>query len=398
MNTAAPKEVGLSPDRLGRIRTAMGRYVDEGKLAGILTVVARRGQIAHFETCGMMDVEAGKPMQPDTIFRIYSMSKPITSVAVMMLYEEGDFHLTDPISRYIPEFEETKVFVEKTETGLELADLERPVTIRDLLTHTSGLAYGIGDPSYVDALYEKQIWEVGRQRPETTLEEMVWRIAALPLAHQPGSAWRYSMATDVLGYLVQVVSGMPFEAYLQQRIFEPLGMVDTDFYVPQGKGERFAALYGPAKGGGLERLDVQGVMAFDKPTRRPSGGGGLVSTASDYMRFSQMLLNKGELDGTRLLGRKTVELMTMNHLPDGLHPSEDQSAGFGLGFSVVTDVARSQSLGSVGRYGWGGAANTRFWIDPQEEMIGLLMLQFMPGGYYPVAEDFNVAVYQAIVE
>jgi CubicO group peptidase (beta-lactamase class C family) len=352
----------------------------------------------YSECFGMMDIEANKPMQFDTLFRIYSMTKPITSVAVMMLYEEGHFQLSDPISRFIPGFEDVKVLVKETESGLELANLEREITIWHLLTHTSGLSYGFDENDPVDKMCQKRIWRMLEQKPDTTLEQMVQELAWLPLAHQPGSAWRYSMATDVLGYLVQVVSGMPFGDFLKQRVFEPLGMVDTDFYVPQDKIERFAANYGPGEKGGLKVIDAPATSQFAKPTHHPSGGGGLVSTASDYVRFAQMLLNKGELDGVRLLGRKTIELMTMNHLPDEFRPFEDPSRGFGLGVGVLTDVARSQTLGSVGTYGWGGAANTIFWIDPQEELIGLLMLQFMPNNTYPVVPDFRVSVYQSIVD
>ena len=398
MKTITPEQVGVSSTRLSRIGPVMQLYVDEDKLAGILTLIARRGRIVHLEKVGMMDIEANKPMQFDTIFRIYSMTKPITSVAVMMLYEEGRFQLGDPISRFIPDFKHVKVFTGETTSGLELVDAEREITIWDLLTHTSGLSYGMAEDSPVDALYRKQIWERLEQKPETTLDDMVKTLAKLPLVHQPGAGWTYSMATDVLGYLVQVVSGMPFDEFLKGRILEPLGMVDTDFYVPAEKIDRFAANYGPAEEGGLKVIDRPSSSHYAKPTTHPSGGGGLVSTAADYVRFAQMLLNRGEYDGIRLLGSKTIEFMTMDHLADGLHPFEDQSYGFGLGFDVRTSVARSQIMGSVGSFGWGGAANTNFWIDPKEELIGLLMLQFMPSGHYPVVPDFRVLTYQAIID
>jgi CubicO group peptidase (beta-lactamase class C family) len=247
-------------------------------------------------------------------------------------------------------------------------------------------------------MIQKRIWGMLEREPGTTLERMIRELARLPLAYQPGSAWLYSLATDVLGYLVQVISGMPFDEFLKQRIFEPLEMVDTDFYVPEDKIGRFAANYGPGEDGGLQVIDPPATSQYAKPTAHPSGGGGLVSTASDYLRFAHLLLNKGELDGVRLLGRKTVELMTMNHLPDGLHPWEDPFRGFGLGVDVLTDVAKAQIPGSVGTYGWGGAANTNFWVDPREELIGLLMLQFMPSGTYPVIPDFKVLVYQSIID
>ena len=398
MKTVRPEQVGCSSARLDRIDRVMQRYVDENKIAGILATMARRGQVVYSRCFGLMDIEAGKPMQFDTLFRIYSMTKPITSVAVMMLYEEGHFQLTDPISRFIPGFEDVQVLINATESGIELANLEREITIRHLLTHTSGLSYGFEENDPIDKMIQKRIWGMLEREPDTTLEQMIRELARLPLAYQPGSAWLYSLATDVLGYLVQVVSGMPFDEFLKQRIFEPLGIVDTDFYVPQDKIARFAANYGPGENGGLQVIDAPATSRYAKPTAHPSGGGGLVSTASDYLRFAHMLLNKGELDGVRLLGRKTIELMTMNHLPDGLHPFEEPFRGFGLGVSVLTDVAESQILGSVGTYGWGGAANTTFWVDPKEELIGLLMLQFMPSGTYPVIPDFRVLVYQSLVD
>jgi CubicO group peptidase (beta-lactamase class C family) len=383
---------------LERIGPVMQRYIDEGKVAGILPVVARRGHVVYAECFGMMDVEARKPMQFDTLFRIYSMTKPITSVAVMMLYEEGFFQLGDPISRFVPGFKDTQVLIKTAESGLELANLEREITIHHLLTHTSGLGYGIDEDDPVYDLIQERIWRMLDQRPDTTLEQIVQELAKVPLAHQPGSAWRYSLATDVLGYLVQVISGMRFDEFLRQRILEPLGMVDTDFYVPEDKIDRFSANYGPGQEGGLEVIDAPATSRYARPTSHPSGGGGLVSTASDYLRFAHMLLNKGELDGVRLLGRKTVELMTMNHLPAGCHPFEETYRGFGLGVAVITDVAKSQTLGSLGTYRWGGAANTTFWVDPQEELIGLLMLQFMPSDTYLVKQDFEVLVYQSIVD
>jgi CubicO group peptidase (beta-lactamase class C family) len=353
MHAVEPEQVGCSSERLKRIDAAMQRYVDEDKVAGILAMVARHGGTAYARCFGMMDIEAHQPMQFDTLFRIYSMTKPITTVAVMMLLEEGHFQLTDPVSCFIPGFENTKVLVRATESGHELANLEREITMWHLLTHTSGLSYGFDENDPVDEVYQKRLWSMLERVPHTTLERMIQTLAWLPLAHQPGSAWRYSMATDVLGYLVQVVSGKPFEDFLRQRIFEPLGMLDTGFYVPEDKIGRFAANYGPDEDGGLKVIDAPVTSRYAEPTTHPSGGGGLVSTAPDYMRFAQMLLNRGELDGVRLLGRKTVELMTMDHLASAMLPFEDQGHGFGLGFRVLTDVARSRTLGSVGLYGWG---------------------------------------------
>ncbi|MFC1713653.1 serine hydrolase domain-containing protein [Candidatus Poribacteria bacterium] len=388
-----PEKVGLSAARLERISPFMQGYVDSKKLPGTITMVARRGKVAHFECVGMMDSEAGKPMEPDTIFRIYSMTKPITSVAIMMLYEEGLFQLTDPVSKFIPEFKDLKVFVKETESGLELAESKPEMAIWHLLTHTSGLTYGWDENSPVDAMYRKAVALGGSK----TLKEMVQKLGKIPLRNQPGSEWRYSMSTDVLGYLVEVISGQSFDVFLKERIFEPLGMVDTGFHVPAEKLSRFATNYIPAEDGKIQVFDEPAKSVFSKPRTFFSGGGGLVSTTADYIRFAQMLLNKGELDGARLLGRKTLELMTMNHIPEEFHPFENQASGFGLGFSVAMDVAKSRSLGSVGSFGWGGAAATNFWVDPEEEIIGLFMTQLMQNPY-PFIQEFHVLVYQAVID
>jgi len=397
MDITRPETVGLSSSRLARIGQAMQKYVDSEKLAGTLTLVARHGKIAHFQPLGVMDVKAGTPMAHDTLFRIYSMSKPITSVAVMMLYEEGHFLLTDPIQEFIPAFADVRV-LEHIGTEAQLVPPQRAITIRDLLTHTAGLGYGLGE-DYIDGLYKKQVWGTMERNPEATLGEMIETVAGLPLAYHPGQGWRYSMATDVLGYLVQVASGTAFDVYLQERIFQPLGMIDTGFYVPPDKIDRFSANYSPGEdGSGLQLIDAPTGSRYTHPGRIPSGGGGLASTVTDYVRFAQMLLNGGALDGVRLLSRKSVELMTMNHLRPGIHPFGRPSQGMGLGVGMVIDLAQTQALGSVGAYGWGGAASTNFWVDPQEDLIGIFMTQLMPSGTYPVVDDFRVAVYQAIVD
>ena len=354
-------------------------------------MIARHGQVVHFETYGMMDREAEKPMQRDAIFRIYSMTKPITSVAVMMLYEEGRFQLDDPVSKYIPEFKDLKVYAEGTSENIQVAPLERDITIRHLLTHTSGLTYGLFSNTPVDSLYLKA--EVLSN--EGTLQDMIDKLSHIPLLYQPGSTWHYSVSLDVLGYLVEVLSDMPFDQFLALRIFQPLGMKDTGFYVPEDKVHRFAANYGPDENGGITVIDKPTTSAFAKPTRFFAGGHGLVSTASDYIRFAQMLLNGGELEGTRLLGRKTVEFMMTNHLPEELVVSP--GAGFGLGFAVITDVVKTGILGSEGLSFWAGYANTYFWIDPQEKLITMVWAQFIPAGYYQLASEFQVLTYQAIV-
>ena len=378
--TAIPEEVGVSTQRLKRIRSFLQGYYNSGEVSGFLTVVARRGKIVHFETIGMQDVENNKPVEPDTIFRIYSMSKPITSVAVMMLYEEGHFQLGTPVSRFIPEFKNMKVY---NEDQTEILDAKKQITIKHLLMHTAGLTYGWGNKP-VDALYR----EAKIREPGSTLVDMVGKLGNIPLVHEPGERWTYSVSTDVLGYLVEVVSGMPFEEFLQTRICGPLGMVDTAFSVPPEKADRFAALYRHNRREGMmKRVSGNAPLAKDELNFFPSGGGGLVSTAADYMRFSQMLLNGGELDGTRILGKKTVELMRYPHHDDW----------FGLGFAVVTDKEPPNILESVGNFSWGGAAATTFWIDPQEELVGLLMTQLL-NNPHPFQRQFKVLTYQALTE
>jgi CubicO group peptidase (beta-lactamase class C family) len=394
MKTAAPEELGFSPDRLERIHTVMQRYVDQRTLAGMVTLVARHGSVIHFEKFGMQDIEANKPMELDTIFRIYSMTKPITSVALMMLFEHGLVRLTDPVTKFMPGFKKVKVFINES----KLADLEREITIHDLLTHTAGLSYGDDEDSPVDGLYR----QADLFNSDITLAEMIQRIAHLPLVHQPGQVWRYSVATDVVGYLVEMISDMSLAEFFEEKIFRPLGMEDTAFSVPPDKIDRFATLYGKTEKGALEVIDTAtGGDYFN--VRLYSGGHGLVSTTADYLRFAQLVLNKGELDGVRLLGPKTVELMTTNHLPPALMPiamGEEQMPGFGfgLGFSVMMDVAQSGMMGSVGLHGWGGWANTHFWVDPQEQLIGILMLQYVPSGTHPVTNDFRTLVYQALID
>jgi CubicO group peptidase (beta-lactamase class C family) len=403
----APEQIGFSSARLARIGKVMQGYVDRVELAGMITVIVRRGQVAHLQCFGHMDLEAGLPMQADTLFRIYSMTKPVSSVAALMLYEYGLYELDDPVSRFIPAFAGLKVCARESDQGLVLTDAEREVTMRDLLTHTSGLIYGNPDGTPLEVV----VWQATRGRyykgrdphrardelSKHTLQEFVSGLVEAPLAHQPGSAWRYSVATDVMGYLVQQISGQPFDDYLQDKVFGPLGMVDTGFYVPPEKLDRLAAVYGPPEGDGLQLVDAPATSRFARPVTFLSGGGGLVSTASDYVRFSRMLLNGGELEGVRLLGRKTVELMVANHLPPDQHPFDDRGYGFGLGVRVRTSVAQARTLGSVGEYGWSGAADTEFWIDPAEDLIGIYLSQCMPSRLYPVRRQFKVLTYQALV-
>lgn len=393
------KELGFAPERIERIDTILSRYVTEAKIAGVHGVVSRHGETVYSKCFGHRDKEAGLPIEPGTIYRIYSMSKPITSVAAMMLYEAGEFRLDDPISEYMPCFKDMGVLKNMSDDGsMEIEPAESEITVWNLFTHTAGFSYGFDQNDPLDKLYQSRLRSRMREREDFSLAQMVELLSTLPLGHHPGMVWRYSVATDVLGYLVQVISGMPFEEFLKDRIFEPLGMMDTAFYVPESKRERFAVCYGPQEGGGLKRQSEDlGFRNYTEPPKNPSGGGGLVSTPEDYLRFCRMLQNGGELDGARLLGRKSIEIMTLDHMRGKIPPRIEPPRGFGLGFSVLTDLASMHALGSVGTFGWGGAANTTFWIDPAEDLIGILMLQFMPANTYPVIPDFNTAVYQALV-
>ncbi len=397
MQTVKPETVGLSSARLERIKPAMQGYVDRGTFAGILTLVARQGQVAHLETFGWQDLKRKRPINIDTIFRIYSMSKPITSAAAMLLCEEGRLRLWDPVWRYLPEFKNAQVMVTRPDGGYDLVPARREVTVHDLMTHSGGLSYGSDEHSALDSLYRETLQRIDHET-EPVLEKWMQALAGarLPLAFQPGTDFRYSFSIDLLGYIIQVASGQPFEDFLQERIFAPLGMTDTAFWVPPEKLNRLAVTYGPAEGGGLKVVKPLGPGDITRPTRLPMGGGGLVSTAGDYFRFGQMLLNGGELQGVRLLGRKTVEWMLQNHLPAGIHPMGELANGFGLGGAVLLHPGLSHRPGSPGKFGWGGAANTEWWIDPAEQLQCLIMLQYMPCFTIPIVEDFAQLAYQAL--
>ena len=352
-------------------------------------------------------------METDAIFRIYSMTKPITCVALMTLYEKGRCQLYDPVAKYIPAFGSLQVWAGDGAPGTELVDQARPVTIRDLLTHTAGFTYYFYEYGPVEQMYRDTPGD-----PRASLQEFVEHLLRFPLAFQPGTRWRYSFAHDVVAYLVEVLSGQPIDAYLRENLFEPLGMVDTGYYVPEGKLDRLASMYGPAEVQQLDMVDTQlwkaayagANVLLSGPNdleRRPHnafrGGHGLVSTAMDYYRFCQMMLNNGELDGSRILGRKTVELMSMNHLPPALLPLEaagqySPGTGYGLGFGVLMDPGQAGNIASKGTYSWGGAASTAFWIDPKEDLIGVQMAQFQPNGFHRIGDDLKVAAYQAILD
>jgi CubicO group peptidase (beta-lactamase class C family) len=405
MELATDGPAGLAAERLRRIDAVMQDTVDRGLTPGVVTLLARHGTIVHCHACGLMDREAGTAMQLDTICRIYSMSKPVTCTAAMMLYEEGRFLLDDPLARYIPAFENVKVYAEGHGTDLMLVEPERPVTIHHLLTHTAGISYaGLpGTPVatlYADANFLSPL--IGLRYP---LAELADRLAALPLVAQPGTRFHYSLAHDLLGYVIEVISGQAFDEFLAERLFGPLGMHDTGFYVPPEKTSRFAALYGPAGENGLPLLDAPSMSVFTRRNYHPSGGGGLVSTASDYARFAQMLLNGGQLEGRRLLSPRTVQFMTRNHLvpsplaldvsPGDMRPGY----GYGLGLGVLLNPGAAGILGSEGQYGWDGAATTQFWIDPCEDMLGVIMAQVLPWIAAPrIMHLFQVLAHQAIVD
>jgi len=401
---AEPEDVGLSSERLARVNAWARRLVDDGKLAGLITAVTRRGKLVHFDVRGLADIGRETRMAPDTIFRFYSMTKPLTSTAIMMLYEQGHFQLDDPITQFVPCFKDMRVFVGGMRGKLDSVPAERDITFRDLLTHTSGLTYGFMEATPVDALYRDR--GVDFQMSDRSLAEVVEIAADIPLVAQPGAAWNYSISADVLGHLVAVISGQPFEQFLREKVTGPLGMVDTEFYVPAEKLARFAANYTAAPDGRLLLIDDPEKSVFGRKRLIASGGGGLVSTATDYMRFCRLMLNKGELDGVRLLGRKTVELMTMNHLRGDMadmgQPRFSESSfygiGFGLGFSIMLDPAKAQILGTRGECAWGGAASTAFWIDPAEDMAVILLTQLMPSSTYPIRRELRVLTYQAIVD
>lgn len=404
MELVEPDNVGLCAARLARIDAWRARLVADGKLAGATTLVFRRGGVAHLGSSGVADMARGVAMTQGTIHRIFSMTKPLTNVAAMMLYEEGRFQLDDPITRFLPCFANQRVCTGGARGRLETEPAKRDITFRDLMTHTSGLTYDFMHATAVDALYREA--GIDTTTGEMELAEMVRRVAALPLIAQPGDEWNYSVATDVLGHLVELLSDRPFADVLRDRVITPLGMVDTDFQVPPGQEGRLAALYGIGPDGALALRDDPATSRWLRPPRLHAGGAGLVSTAADYLRFCRMLLNRGALDGVRLLGRKTVELMMSNHLRGDMaamgqprwSESTAEGIGFGLGFSVMLDPARAQILGTPGECAWGGAASTAFWVDPAEEMAVILLTQLMPSSTWPLRRELRVLSYQALVD
>ncbi len=383
----------------------MRAYVDAGKLPGVQTLISRRGQLVHRDCYGLADVEAGRAVQPDTLYRIYSMTKPITSVGLMMLYEEGAFLLENPVHRFIPEFADMQVWDGGTADAPRTRPATRPVTVHDVLTHLSGLTYGFHFQHPLDELYRRN--GLGDfSEPSYDLAEGIARMASLPLLFDPGTRWNYSMSTDVCGRLIEVMSGLPLDQYLRERVLGPLGMHDTAFHAPEADLGRCSPLYTRGTDGGLHRM--AGPEAMVQPSKFLSGGGGLVGTADDYLRFCHMLLGGGALDGVRLLGPRTVAYMARNHLPGGKLLNElgqstfseaaMEGTGFGLGFSTVEDAAALQNLASEGEFSWGGAASTAFWVDPAEEICVVFMTQLLPSSTYPMRRQLRAAVLQSVID
>ncbi len=396
---ARPEDVGLSSERLQNLTTALKRYTDDGRVAGSVTLVARRGKVVYLEAFGQRDREARSPMRTDSMFRIASQTKAVVTVGAMMLVEQGKMLLSDPVSKYLPEFRETTVAVPKDGGGYDVVKAKRPITIRDLLTHTAGIGYGSGPAAEEWKKAGIQGWYFAdRNEP---IAATVSRMAALPNDAQPGEKWVYGYGIDIIGAVIERASGMPLDVYLRTNITGPLGMSDSAFYVPSDKKDRLSVVYSAKPtGGGLERAPNPGAMIgqgayVEGPRKAFSGGAGFISTAGDYARFLQMMLNNGELDGKRLLSRKTVELMTTDHIGDvSFRPGQ----GFGLGFSVVKNVGLRGEHGSVGEYGWGGAYHSTYWVDPKEQLIVVYLTQLNPAGEIDDYGKLRALVYESIVD
>jgi len=400
----APKRAGFAPERINRITDHLDRnYIAPGKIAGCQTLVARHGHVAYFKSQGLMDRERRKPMTDDTIFRLYSMTKPITSVALMTLFEQGHFQLNDPVSRFIPSWRDQKVWVSGEGGSMETVAPARPMTMRHVLSHTGGLTYGATNHP-VDRAYREA--GVGRGTGET-LSGFADKLAKVPLRYQPGERWMYSLSTDVCGYLVEAISGKTFDKYLQETIFDPLDMKDTSFMVAPRKADRFAANYERQADKSLKLIDDPERSNYLKQPTFFSGGGGLTGTTADYLRFCEMLRRGGELDGVRILGPRTIELMHLNHLAGGkdlsgmaigaFSETAYEGVGFGLGFAMTLGQVEAGALGG-GDYYWGGAASTIFWVDPKEDMVVIFMTQLMPSATFNFRGQLRNIIYSAIVE
>ena len=424
MDIVSPESVGLSSSRLERVSGWLEEQIATERLAGASVLISRHGSVAFFEARGLADQASARSFTRDTIVRLYSMTKPVTTVAAMMLYEEGRFQLDDPVARYLPEFASTEVWAGGEAPLSETVPVATPMTVRHLMTHTSGLTYGFMQTNVVDAAYrEAELDFPGGPGP---LDAQIRRLAEIPLICQPGSEWNYSVSIDVLGRLVEIWSGVDLDTFFRERLFEPLDMHDMGFHVAAENHERFAACYSPASGGDLSNVGrapdlaaqaartgglklqdpVQG-SAFRAPASVFAGGGGLTGSMRDYVRFCQMLMNGGELEGARILSPKTIHYMRRNHLPENRdmaamgQPVWSETSydgiGFGLGWAVVIDPVKAQIITSVGEHHWGGAASTFFWLDPEEELFVILLTQLMPSSTYPLRRELRQRVYQAIV-
>ena len=420
----SPESVGFSSERLGRVSSWLGEQITSERLAGASVLIGRRGRVAMFEARGLADQASARSFDRDTIVRIYSMTKPVTTVAAMMLYEEGCFQLDDPVANYLPVFADTPVWAGGDAPISETVPNEVPMTVHHLITHTSGLTYGFMQANAVDAAYRAERVDFPGGRGD--LAGQVDRLAGIPLLCQPGSEWNYSVSIDVLGRLVEIWSGMSLAEFFQSRLFDPLDMRDAGFHVREENWSRFAACYAPAVGGdlsnigktpsaeeaaargGLKLQDSASESSFLKPARSYAGGGGLTSSMRDYARFCQMLMNGGELDGMRILSPKTIGYMRLNHLPENRdmaamgQPVWSETSydgiGFGLGWAVVIDPVKAKFVTSLGEHHWGGAASTFFWLDPEEDLFVILLTQLMPSSTYPIRRELRQRVYQAIVD
>ncbi|MES2897224.1 MAG: serine hydrolase domain-containing protein [Pseudomonadota bacterium] len=402
-----PEKLGFSSERLAKLdRFLQTRYIETGRLPGAQVQIVRRGELVHEAVLGLADRERGKPVATDTVFRIYSMTKPITSIAFMMLVEEGLVALDDPVAKFIPEWKNLGVFAAGVTPNFMTTPPTRPMQMVDLLRHTSGLTYGFQNRTNVDAAYRRL--KIGGTTGDGDMQAFVDHLAKLPLEFSPGEAWNYSVSTDVLGVLIERISGQPFQAFLQQRIFDPLGMTDTGFHVREDQRPRFAACYNATPAGGLDLQDDPETSPYLKAPDFHSGGGGLVSTAKDYMAFCRMLGAGGVLNGQRLIAPKTLKLMASNHLPGGqdltklsrslFSEATNAGVGFGLGFAVTFDPVAAMLTSSPGEYYWGGAASTAFWIDPVEDVQVVFMTQVLPSSTYPIRRELRTLVYSALTE
>lgn len=396
LQLSVPESAGLSSARLAHLDRTFQDYVDNGQLPGAVVLVARKGQIPYFKAFGDRDMEKGDPMPKDAIFRIASQTKAIVSVGIMILQEEGRLLITDPVGKYLPEYMETTVAVAKEEGGYEVVEAERPITIRDLLTHTAGIGYGYGPAKDAWEATGIQGWYFADR--EEPVRETIRRMAGLPFDAQPGERFVYGYNTDILGVLIEVVSGQPLDEFLTTQLFEPLGMGDTHFYLPKGKVNRLAKVYSKEEDK-LEPAPSPGHMVgqghyVDGPRTSFSGGAGLLSTAMDYARFLQMMLNGGTYNGQRILSRKSVELMTTDHMRDIPYGRDGQ--GFGLGFTVATDLGARGTLGSEGDYGWGGAYHSSYWVDPVEKLVVVYFTQVIPARGLDDRAKLRALVYQAL--